>query len=90
MREAEVVVRAEHDPLLAFDDDDRVLGFRDRIEVRVQARGLKLARARELPALVEEGDCLKLLSIQRALGAEGGLPPHRYVAERFKVVTRHQ
>ena len=40
VRQAEVVVRAEHDPLLAVDDHDGVFGLGDRLEVRVEPRGL--------------------------------------------------
>ena len=63
MGQAEVVVRPEHDPLLAVDDDDGVLRLGDRIEVRIQAHRLKLTRFRELAALIEKRDLLKLLSI---------------------------
>ena len=63
MRQAQIVVRAEHDPLLTVDDDDGVFRFRDRIEVRIQPKRLNLARLGEVPALVEQRDLLKLLSI---------------------------
>ena len=64
--QAEVIVRPEHDPLLAVDDDDGVLRFGNRIEVRIQARRLNLTRLGELPALVEQRDLLKLLSVHGA------------------------
>ena len=64
--QAEVVVGPQHDPLLAVDDDDGVLRFGNRIEVRIQADGLQLTRFGELPALVEQRDLLKLLSIHGA------------------------
>ena len=64
--ESEVVVRAEHDALLALDRDDRVLGFGDRLEVRIEPGGLDLSRLGELPAFVEERDVFKRLGIHEA------------------------
>ena len=64
--QAEVVVRPEHDPLLAVDDDDGVLRLGDRIEVRIQAHRLQLTRFGEFAALIEKRDLLKLLSIHGA------------------------
>ena len=59
MRQAQVVVGPQHDPLLALDDDDRVLGLGDRLEIRVQPRSLDFPGPGELPALVEERDMLQ-------------------------------
>jgi hypothetical protein len=64
MREAEVVVRPHHDPLLAFDDDDRVFGAGDGFEVRIQPRSLNLARPGEVLTLVEQRDVLQGLCTQ--------------------------
>ena len=70
--QAEIVVRPEHDPLLTVNDHDGVLRFGNRIEVRIQANGLQLARFRELPALLEQRDLLKLLCIHGASARRGG------------------
>ena len=89
MGQAEVVVRPQHDPLLAVNDDHGVLGLRDRIEVGIETGRLDLARLGELAALIEERDLIEALEYPRRLGAgkKSGSTPHRYVAERFKLVT---
>ena len=66
VREAEVVVRAQHDAPLALDDDDRVLGLGDRLEVRVETRSLDFACLGELPALLEEGHLMHYLCVHGA------------------------
>ena len=68
----EVVVRAEHDPLLTVNDDDGVLRFGNRLEVRIQADPLQFTRFGELPALLEESDLLQLLCIHDASARRGG------------------
>ena len=50
----QVIVRAKHDPLLTVDGDDGVLGFRDRLEIGVEAGRLNLAGLGKLATLVEE------------------------------------
>ena len=87
--QAEVVVRPQHDPLLAVDDDDGVLRFGNRIEVRIEAGGLQLARFGELAALVEQRDLLKLLSIHGASARSGGeeRASHRFATEWLKLVN---
>ena len=54
MGEPEIVVRAQHDALLALDDDDRVFGLRDRLEVGVESSGLQFPGGGKAPALVEQ------------------------------------
>ena len=54
--QAEVVVRPQHDPLAALDDDDRVFGFRDRTEVGVESRGLHFIGPGKLATFLEERD----------------------------------
>ena len=66
MRQAEVVVRAQHDASLALDDDDGILGFGDRLEVRVETRSLDFACLGELPALLEEGHLMHYLCVHGA------------------------
>jgi hypothetical protein len=61
MREPQVVVGAHHDAFLALDDDDRVLGAGNRLEVRVQPGRLHLAGAGEVAAFVEQRDVLQRL-----------------------------
>ena len=75
--QAEVVVRPQHDPLLALDDDDGVLGLGDRLEVRVETRRLDFACLGELPALLEERDALEGLAIHGTLflaSGDNGVP----------------
>src|SRR5439155_23885556 len=62
--EAEVVLRPHHDPLLAFDDDDRVFGAGDGFEIGIQPRSLDLARPGEVLTLVEQRDMLQGLCAQ--------------------------
>src|SRR2546426_8096164 len=57
--EPQIVVGAHHDPGLALDHDDGVFGVGNRLEVRVQARRLHLARSCEILALVEQRDVLR-------------------------------
>jgi hypothetical protein len=68
--QAQVVVRPQHDPLLAFNDHHRVFRLGDGLEVRVEAGGLNLFGLGELPALLKERDLLEYLGIHRtsALG----------------------
>ena len=63
MGQTQVVVRPEHDPLLTLNDDNRVLGLGNRLEVRIQPGRLHFPRTRELPALLEQRDLLEGLSI---------------------------
>ena len=87
--QAEIVIRPEHYPLLTVNDYDGVLRFGDRIEVGIQANGLQLARFRELTALLEQRDLLKLLCIHGASARRGGSNvPNRYVAEWLKLVMQ--
>jgi hypothetical protein len=66
VRQAEVVVRPQHNPLLAVDDDDGVFRLGDGFEIRIQADGLQLMRFGEFAALVEQRDLLQLLGIHCA------------------------
>ena len=63
MGKAKVVVGPEHDPLLTVNDDNGVLRFGNRIEIRIQSDGFQLARFGELPALFEKRYLLELLSV---------------------------
>jgi len=72
MGQAEVVIRPKHDPLLTVNDDNGVLRFGNRIEVRIQANRLKFPCFGELAAFVEQRDLLKLLSIHGASARSGG------------------
>ena len=56
MGEPEVVVRAQHDPALALDDDLGVFGFGDRPEVGIQPARLDLIGAGVQPTLFEQCD----------------------------------
>ena len=87
--QAEVVVGPQHDPFLAVDDDDGVLRFGNRIEVRIEANGLQLTGFGEFAALVEERDLLKLLSIHGASARSGGeeKASHRFATEWLKLVN---
>ena len=66
MRQPEIVVRAQHDAPLALDDDNGILGFGDRLEVRVETRSLDFACLGELPALLEEGHLMHYLCVHGA------------------------
>jgi hypothetical protein len=87
--QAEVVVGPEHDPLLSVDDDDGILRFGNRIEVRIEANGLQLTRFGEFAALVEQRDLLKLLGIHGTSACSGGEEgaSHRFVTEWLKLVN---
>jgi hypothetical protein len=85
--QAQVVVGPQHDPLLTVNDDNGVLRFGYRVEVRIEADRLQLARFGELPALFEQRDLLKLLCVHDASARSGGQEiPNHYVAERLKLV----
>src|SRR5207253_5258110 len=57
---------AHHDPLFAFDDDDRVFGVGNGPEVRVQAHCLELPGLGERLALIEQCDVLQGLGVHGA------------------------
>ena len=92
VRQAEVVVRPQHDPLLSVDDDDGVFRLGNRLEIRIQADRLQLMGFGEFAALVKKRDLLKLLSIHDASAGRGGeeRASHRFVTERFKLVNAHE
>ena len=54
--QAEVVVRPQHDPLLAFDDHHGVFRLRDGLEVRIEPGGPDLVDLGIVTALVEQRD----------------------------------
>src|SRR5918997_874204 len=87
MCQAEIVVRPQHDPLLTVNDNDGVLRLGNRIEVRIEAHPLQLARFGELPALLEQRDLLELLGVHDASARRGSKHAHRYVSERLKVAA---
>jgi hypothetical protein len=76
MGEAEVVVRAQHDPLLTVNNDNGVLRLGNRIEVRIQPDGLQLARFGKLTALIEQRDLLELLGVHGTSAREEVSIPH--------------
>ena len=57
-RQPEIVVRAEHDDLLAVHRDHGILGRADLAVHQVVAGGLRVADAREVPALLEDVQAL--------------------------------
>jgi hypothetical protein len=76
MSETQVIVRPEHDPLLTVNDNDSVLRFGNRIEIRIQPDRLQLARFGELSALLEQRDLLKLLCVHGSSARRGGQGSH--------------
>jgi hypothetical protein len=71
VREAEVVVRPQHDPFPPLDHHHRVFRLGDGLEVRVQPCSLHLASLGEVPALVEQRDVLERLCVHGASVEKG-------------------
>jgi hypothetical protein len=76
MRQTQVIIRPEHDPLQTVNDNDGVLRLGDRFEVRIQADRLQFTGFRELTALFEEGDLLQLLCIHNTSAEWRSADPH--------------
>jgi hypothetical protein len=63
-------------PFLSINDDNGVLRFGNRIEVRIEADRLQLARFSELPALLKQRDLLKFLCVHGPSAREEVRDPH--------------